>query len=329
MNLIIGAGAVGTVLAGYFVTARQPLSLLVRKEELSDFAGLEHLTVTRIHGGAPLQTPCPKVSTTLSLTGVKRVFICVKYPDLKGVLDQFPEELPNGVELFPCINGPAIGRIFRERFPGTAVTPLIVKFNALLRGPMDAQITLQPRLELLGSDNATLQWFNDCGFEASSTDEANVWGRLITNLGHPVSALTGAGFKQRLIDKDLRHCLLLCMSEAIAVLDRAGIDYKLPYSGDWRVFEALLKRSGTAAWLVARHSGVSASAKPSMVADIDLGRPTEIEQINGEIVRIAAQVRMSAPVNQQLVTLIHAAELDPIKITPPQLREQLEAALGR
>ncbi len=329
MNLIIGAGAVGTVLAGYFGKARQPVQFLVRPEELQQFNGLEHLQVTRIHGGAPLHMPCPKVTTTLSLQGVKRVFVCVKYPDLAALLAQFPAELPNGTELFPCISGPAIGRQFRERFPGTAVTPMVIQFNALLRGPMDAQITLQPRVELLGSDSSTLQWFSDCGFDADSTDEANLWGRLVANLGHPISALTDAGFKQRLLDKDLRHCLLLSMREAIAVLERAGIDYQLPYSGNWRVFEQLLKNSGTAAWLLAKRSGLSADGKPSMVADIDLGRPTEIEQINGEIVRIAAQVRMSAPINQQLVTLIHAAEQDPVKLTPPQLREQLEAALGR
>ena len=150
MNLIIGAGAVGTVLAGYFGQARQPLQFQVRTEEVGDFNGLEHLQVTRIHGSAPLRIPCPKVSTQLNLQGVKRIFICVKYPDLAAVLEQFPEQLPEGLELFPCINGPAIGRLFRERFPGTAVTPMVIQFNALLRGPMDAQITLQPRLELLG-----------------------------------------------------------------------------------------------------------------------------------------------------------------------------------
>ena len=137
MNLIIGAGAVGTVLAGYFAKARQPLQFLVRSAELGDFNGLEQLQVTRIHGGAPLRAPCPKVTTSLNLTGVKRVFICVKYPDLAALLEQFPTELPADVELFPCINGPAIGRLFRERFSGTAITPLVIQFNALLRGPMD------------------------------------------------------------------------------------------------------------------------------------------------------------------------------------------------
>ncbi len=47
-----------------------------------------------------------------------------------------------------------------------------------------------------------------------------------------------------------------------------------------------------------------------MWEDLEAGRPTEIDYLNGEVVRLADSLGRRAPVNRRLVELIRAAETD-------------------
>ena len=49
-------------------------------------------------------------------------------------------------------------------------------------------------------------------------------------------------------------------------------------------------------------------ARSSMWEDLEAGRKTEVDYINGEVVQLAAQLNRQAPVNQKLIDLIKAAE---------------------
>jgi 2-dehydropantoate 2-reductase len=49
-------------------------------------------------------------------------------------------------------------------------------------------------------------------------------------------------------------------------------------------------------------------ARSSMSDDLAAGRATEIDWINGEVVRLAQRVGRTAPVNQRLCELVREAE---------------------
>ncbi|MFX7800628.1 ketopantoate reductase C-terminal domain-containing protein, partial [Acinetobacter baumannii] len=49
-------------------------------------------------------------------------------------------------------------------------------------------------------------------------------------------------------------------------------------------------------------------ARSSMSDDLAVGRTTEVDWINGEVVRLADRLGQRAPVNAQLCALVHAAE---------------------
>ena len=49
-------------------------------------------------------------------------------------------------------------------------------------------------------------------------------------------------------------------------------------------------------------------SQTSMAQDLAARKPTEIDSLNGEILRLAEQINRSAPVNSALVTLIKQAE---------------------
>jgi len=83
--------------------------------------------------------------------------------------------------------------------------------------------------------------------------------------------------------------------------------------------------AGTEAWEVARAGGVTlsvtdpeahirafaervAAAKPSLLQDIEAGRPSEIDFINGAVPRHAGRLGLRAPVNETLTALVKAIE---------------------
>jgi 2-dehydropantoate 2-reductase len=53
---------------------------------------------------------------------------------------------------------------------------------------------------------------------------------------------------------------------------------------------------------------IDPEARSSMAEDLERGRKTEIDHLNGEVVRLADEAGVPAPVNRRLVELIKAAE---------------------
>jgi 2-dehydropantoate 2-reductase len=60
--------------------------------------------------------------------------------------------------------------------------------------------------------------------------------------------------------------------------------------------------------LAGRMLAIDPLARSSMWEDLQAGRPTEVDELNGEVVRLAQRLGRTAPVNARLVELVHAAE---------------------
>jgi 2-dehydropantoate 2-reductase len=86
-------------------------------------------------------------------------------------------------------------------------------------------------------------------------------------------------------------------------------------SPDWLFNSVFLKR-----WKIDAH------ARSSMSDDLAEGRKTEVDYINGELVRLAERLQQDAPVNRAIVDLIRQAEKGAKPLGPVALRK---AALGR
>ena len=52
----------------------------------------------------------------------------------------------------------------------------------------------------------------------------------------------------------------------------------------------------------------TATHQSSMLQDIRRGKPTEIDALNGALVRLARQAGLSAPANELITRLVHAKE---------------------
>ena len=68
-------------------------------------------------------------------------------------------------------------------------------------------------------------------------------------------------------------------------------------------------------------------ARSSLQDDLVAGRPTEIDWLQGEIVRLAEAMGQTAPVNHRLLELVHAAEQGGRRDwTGPELLNEIRAA---
>lgn len=327
MMLLVGAGAVGTILTAYGMAGgRMPIKLYVRDKDLAATQTTERVRVDHVLSGRPpVIAPKPALTTSLDLEGVDYLVLCVKYPALAELLDQLGP-IPAGCTLVSTLNGVGGLRMIRERFPSARVVPMSIMFNGQLLAPLHARITTKP-LVLIGSDDPRLLgMFGKSGMVTQrAAGEASVWGKLLINLANALCGATHTTFKDLFTHADLRACYLAVLDEAVAVMNAAGVRYKLPMPAGYPAYRWALRHGGKTLWWIARlRNGLQEGSYPSLVADLDLKRPTEIAQLNGEIVILGERCGRPTPINSELTRLIESMHgRTPKFLTPGELRQRL------
>lgn len=327
MILIVGAGAVGTTLAAYWAAAGKPLGLYARPKDVAAFEAVREIRVDPARaGGRAIAAPRPALVGTLDLAGVRAVIIGVKYPALDALMEALPPRLPPGCTLVSTLNGLESIRRLRERFPGAPVAAMSVMFNAQLLGPLHTQITTRPEIVLGSKDPALAALLGGCGLVLSTTEgEAVAWGKLLINLANPICALTHLTFRDLFLDRDLKRVYTAILDEATGALAAAGIRFHLPLLVPYATYRWMLLHGGPLPWWFAKlKNGLNENVYPSMVSDVDAGRPTEIAQLNGEIVRVGRDAGLATPLNAQLVEWVEAARGQ----APPRYRAARDLRLN-
>ncbi|HUU09931.1 MAG TPA: 2-dehydropantoate 2-reductase [Phycisphaerae bacterium] len=116
-----------------------------------------------------------------------------------------------------------------------------------------------------------------------------VWGKLLVNAAiNPVAALAGARNGEVAVRATLRAMAEAIALEGQAAATAAGI--RLPYAS-----------AAEAAVETARQT---ADNRCSMLQDLEAGRTTEIEYLNGAIVRAAEAASVPVPVNRAVTALV-------------------------
>ena len=136
-----------------------------------------------------------------------------------------------------------------------------------------------------------------------------LWSKLVINLNNAINALAGVPLVQELGDRRWRLILAHQQREALAVLQRAGIKTAalegvhpafIPHA--LRLPDALFRR------VAAQMLAIDEAARSSMWDDLEARRPTEIDELQGAIQRLAATHAIPVPLTDRIVSLIRAAE---------------------
>jgi 2-dehydropantoate 2-reductase len=137
--------------------------------------------------------------------------------------------------------------------------------------------------------------FEAAGFETHvSADIASlVWSKLIINVGiNALTAIINQPNGGLLESEDARAIMADLVGEAVAVARGRGIP--LAYEDPLAVVYDVARRTG--------------ANRSSMLQDFDRGRASEIDVMNGAIVREAARLGIPVPVNATIAHIIRAME---------------------
>jgi 2-dehydropantoate 2-reductase len=112
------------------------------------------------------------------------------------------------------------------------------------------------------------------------------------------------------------------MIEALELLDEAGIEpAKIGPVPPRLLPHAIAAPDVVFNNLFLKIQKIDAKARSSMYDDLAARRPTEIDYLNGEVVRLAESLGREAPVNKAIVELIKIAEAGVEHVwTPEELR---------
>ena len=308
-TLIIGAGAMG----GLFATLLAPLvptSLFTTNAEhaeainkdgirLTGMDGLLHrslaraLTDPRQYGrSADLIILCTKARSTSQASNIARQLLAK---------DGLVLTLQNGLGNLELIQA-AVGT--------SRAAAGITAQAATLLGPGQVRHAGSGPTVLATGPGQTKQiaavaaLFNQAGIPTSVTEdgEALLWSKLIINVG--INALTALLRVPNGTLAQIPECesiMAQAVAEAVAVARAMGVRL---------ADEAPLDR-------VRQVCEVTSSNQSSMLQDILKGRSSEIDVINGAVVRKGAENGVPTPINQMLTQLIKALEATSAHRIPP------------
>jgi 2-dehydropantoate 2-reductase len=140
------------------------------------------------------------------------------------------------------------------------------------------------------------EMFNRSGLKTEVAEQIDdvIWQKLLHNaVVNPVSALTGLTCRELLDDPHLQSFMRDLCLEIIAVMKARGVpivNEEDPYAPVVGSQKALGKN------------------RPSMWQDLARSYPTEVDAINGAVVREAEKLGLDAPHNRGLVNFIHSRE---------------------
>ena len=309
-----GAGSVGCFVGGAWQAAGLPVSFIGRERTRQDVA--KHGITVTDGDGTRLHLPPESVDfrtspEDLSKSGV--VAICVKSFDTEPAARDVARHVPPGATVISFQNGVSNVARLKQLLPDHDVVQGMVPFNVAYMGSgrwhkgvagelvAEARPVTEAIARKIGRRPGQLRTISDV--------DGLAWGKLLINLNNAVNALSGRSLIEQLSDRDYRRVVAASMVETLAILQEAGIKpAKLgPIPPD------LLPYAIGAPDILFRNTILKAQridphARSSMADDLAAGRRTEIDYLNGEVVKLARSVRMRSPVNDTIVALIKQAE---------------------
>lgn len=137
------------------------------------------------------------------------------------------------------------------------------------------------------------------------------WTKLVVNMLNALPAITGMSVQEVVGEPALRLVMTASMRETVRVGMARGVRFgSLQGLGNRRLraFSRLPLRAGQVLPLMMRARMGDVPNLGSTLQSIRRGQPTEIDFLNGAVVREAAGVGVPAPVNAQLTALVHEVE---------------------
>jgi 2-dehydropantoate 2-reductase len=311
---IIGAGAIGSALGALLSRAGHEVTLIGRSAHLNAI-GQNGLIVNGVLG---MFTVHPKFAETLDFRP-DFAFLTVKTQDVLSAL-QTNRSFLTGVPVVTFQNGVRSDELVATLIPRVQIISAVVNTGASYLTPGTVTVVNQGSLVVgrpFGDHDSEVDTVAGIlGAVIPTRVSTNIqgahWLKLIINLNNAFPAITNMTIPQVYADPYLRQLAVRVMREGLKVAKKANIHLEsLP---DTSVFLIQLMAKlpiQLAARLLSSSTRRIESEWPLMgstLQSLRRGRPTEIDYLNGEIVRVGQQQNTPTPLNATIVDIVHQIE---------------------
>lgn len=311
---VAGAGSVGCYIGGRLAHAGADVTLIGR-ERIGAVIARNGLRLSDLHGFDARLAPeaVPFATAPDAAASADLVLVTVKSAATGEMADALAPVLRAGTIVISFQNGLRNAELLAERLPHCRVLAGMVPFNVVDGGDghfhhgSDGELevaesaALAPFAEVFAAAGLPLQQHADM--------PAVLWGKLLLNLNNAVNALSGQPLKAELSQRAYRRCVATAQRETLALLAAAAIAPAKLTALPARWLPAALSVPDVVFRVLGnRMLAIDPLARSSMWEDLERGRRTEIDWINGEVVRLAERLGRTAPVNARLIALIREAE---------------------
>ncbi len=324
---VAGAGSIGCFVGGMVAAAGRRVALLARPRVIEEIRG-NGLRLTSFEGFerniASDRLTLSEHPSIFADAGV--VLVTVKSADTPEVADIIAKHAPSDAVIVSLQNGVGNVSMLRERLPGRRVLGGMVPFNVIARGEGRFHRATSGDIVIEQDDAGTAGRLSVPGLKMHPTrDIAGVqWGKLLVNLNNALNALADLPLRQQLAQRSWRMLCADQMAEGLAAIRAEGIRpiSSTPVPVSWtphllRLPDALFNM------ILGRTMKIDPEARSSMWEDLQRGRRTEIDDLQGVITGIADRRGLEVPLSRRIVALIKSAEASgkgSPRLTPEQIR---------
>jgi len=295
---VLGAGAVGCYFGGMLARAGHRVTLIGRPVHVAAFAksGLHF-------EGLKFDTHIPVDASTnpAAVRGARLVLFCVKSTDTETAAAQIAPHLDAAALLVNLQNGVDNTERIQARL-AHAVIPAVVYVATEMAGPGHLQHHGRGDLVIGSLSGRTSSekyekikaWFEAAGVPVTISDNVagELWAKLVVNCAYnALSAIAQLPYGKLIGGAGVRETMRAVVEETLAVAQASGVTMAP---------DMLARTMKIAEAMPAQYS--------STAQDIARGKPTEIDHLNGYVVRKGEALGVPTPANRVLHALVKLLE---------------------
>ena len=324
---IAGAGSIGCFVGGMLAAGGAGVALLARPRVIAEieahglrptsFEGFDQT----LHADRFMLSENPAI---FSNAGV--VLVTVKSADTADMADLIARHAPPEVVVVSLQNGVGNVTVLRNRLPGRRVLGGMVPFNVIALGNGRFHRATSGDIVIEQDEAGTAGKLSVPGLKLRATGNIDgvQWGKLLLNLNNALNALANLPLRRQFGQRPWRRLFADQVVEGLAAIRAEGITPVSPTPVPLAMMPTLLRIPDVLfEALLGRTMKIDPEARSSMWEDLQRGRRTEIDYLQGVIIGIAERRGLDAPLSRRIVELIRQAEANgkgSPGLTPEQIR---------
>jgi 2-dehydropantoate 2-reductase len=313
--VVHGAGSIGCYVGGAWLAAGLDVAFLGRERVGREIA--EHGLTLGDTDGWHVQLAPDRVrfeSDPAILAEADVVILTVKSTGTESAAAEIARFAREDAAVVSIQNGISNAETLRRLLPGRQIVQAMVPYNVVRLGPGRWHRATWGDLaaEDVEVARALAGRIGDRPGRLRLSDkmESVMWGKLVFNLNNAINALSGLTILEELKQRDYRRVFAAAIIEMLDLLDLAGIEpARIGRFGPRQLVHMIGAPDFIFNRLFLKVQKIDPKGRGSMADDFAAGRPTEVDYLNGEVVKLAASLGRKAPVNQAIVDLVKQAEL--------------------